>query len=122
MPNDRIRGGALALLFCLALICSLVGCHHTIYTDDGPQARWGDAAVYIDATDDAVLAVNNAQQNIYVWVGKWNPGQGYVKQFDAHLGCHSQAAGRCECRAGDDMEVMFVAQGDTVYRNFILGN
>ena len=122
MPRINKGGAALALLFSLLMIGFFSGCHQPIVYTDGPQARWGDAAVYVDATDDVVLAVNNAQQNIYIWVGKWNPGQGYVRQFDVHLGCYSQAAGRCKCQAGDDIQVMFVAQRDTVYRSFILGN
>ena len=49
------------------------GCHQPIVYTDGPQARWGDAAVYVDATDDVVLAVNNAQQNIYILFFNWPP-------------------------------------------------
>jgi|GEM_PF-2097525 len=121
--TPKNKGGSFAaLLFCLITICLVTSCHAPTISTNEPQARWGGVAVYIDATDNALLMVNGAQQYIYAWVGKWNDDRHeYLKQWDHGLGCHSWQPGKCECQVGDKMRVMFVAQGDTaVYLDFNL--
>lgn len=124
MPNDRIRGGAVALLFCLITVSLMAGCHQpdTIYTT-GPQFEWRMVSFRVCTSEQRAWVINDGQQFASFEVSVLdNISRIYVPQFRDGLGCHRDRTYSCKCSKGDQVHIMLVVNGDTTYNEFILGN